>query len=119
MAAATRKNQERIIANEKKILRNQVRLVRILDNQNSILRDLQAMLKNQKKILANQSRILAKETSAVLPRVYDEVHGAGVDAPTRDLFTQYPPSRRREVVVPRYAIVLGGLPEGRHPTPTL
>jgi hypothetical protein len=50
MSAATRKNQDRIIANEKKIL----------DNQNRILRDLEAMLKNQKKILANQSRILAK-----------------------------------------------------------
>jgi hypothetical protein len=50
MAGATRKNQDRIIANERKIL----------DNQNRILRDLEAMLKNQKKILANQSRILAK-----------------------------------------------------------
>lgn len=60
MPAATRKNQERIIANERKILRNQIRLVRILDNQNKILWNLQAMLKNQKKILANQTRILAK-----------------------------------------------------------
>jgi hypothetical protein len=60
MAAATRKNQERIIANEKKILGNQGRLVRILDNQSRILRDLHAMLKNQKKILVNQSKILAK-----------------------------------------------------------
>jgi hypothetical protein len=60
MAAATRKNQDRIIANERRILRNQARLVQILDNQDRILRDLEAMLKNQKKILANQSRILAK-----------------------------------------------------------
>jgi hypothetical protein len=60
MAAATRKNQERIIANEKRILRNQRRLLRILDNEKRILQNLQAMLKNQKKILANQSRILAR-----------------------------------------------------------
>jgi hypothetical protein len=60
MAAASLKNQARIIAHEKKILRNQHRLARILDNQGKILRSLQAMLKNQRKILANQGRILAK-----------------------------------------------------------
>src|SRR6266550_7394019 len=60
MPVATRKNQERIIANEKRILRNQHRLLRILDNEKRILQNLQAMLKNQKKILANQSRILAR-----------------------------------------------------------
>ncbi len=60
MTGATRRNQERIIANERKILRNQDRLVGILANQDKILRDLQAMLRNQKKILANQSKILAK-----------------------------------------------------------
>ena len=49
MATATRKNQDRIIANERKILRNQARLVRILDNQDKILRDLEAMLKTRRR----------------------------------------------------------------------
>jgi hypothetical protein len=60
MAAATSRNQERIIANQQRILFNQRRLLKILDNEVKIIRNQQAIIRNQKKILANQSRILAK-----------------------------------------------------------
>src|SRR6266568_1526291 len=57
-----------------------------------------ASLRNQQRIIANQQTIVRNQGKIL-----------------RDLVAERPSPRRRQVVVPRNAIVLGGAPVGGHP----